>query len=390
MIESIYVGMTGLASFSRGLRVIANNTTNLNTPGFKSSTLRFADAFYAGGGYSGRQFGQMGYGVTTTGTAMSFKPGELRQTGNGLDLAMDGQGLFMLKAEDGSIRYTRAGQFQFDKTGVLVSGSGAKVMGVGPNGAATEISIANLKTTTGKATTSAKFTGNLSSAGTDQTVNGVRVYDAAGGEHLLTLKLTNTNSTTAGSWKVELMDGTTLVDTKQIVFQDGKPTAATSRLSFTYSPAGQAAMPLTLDFSTDVTSFASGTLSTLAFASQDGYAPAELSSVSFDAAGTLVLTYGNGQTSNGPRLSLGRFDTVDAVGSVGNNEFEALDGSAWHTGVAGGAFGNVRAGYVEISNVDLSQEFSDLVIMQRGYQASSQVISTANEMLQELFSMKSR
>jgi flagellar hook protein FlgE len=273
---------------------------------------------------------------------------------------------------------------------VLVSGSGAKVMGVGPNGAATEISIANLKTTTGKATTSAKFTGNLSSAGTDQTVNGVRVYDAAGGEHLLTLKLTNTNSTTAGSWKVELMDGTTLVDTKQIVFQDGKPTAATSRLSFTYSPAGQAAMPLTLDFSTDVTSFASGTLSTLAFASQDGYAPAELSSVSFDAAGTLVLTYGNGQTSNGPRLSLGRFDTVDAVGSVGNNEFEALDGSAWHTGVAGGAFGNVRAGYVEISNVDLSQEFSDLVIMQRGYQASSQVISTANEMLQELFSMKSR
>ena len=181
MIESIYVGMTGLASFSRGLRVIANNTTNLNTPGFKSSTLRFADAFYAGGGYSGRQFGQMGYGVTTTGTAMSFKPGELRQTGNGLDLAMDGQGLFMLKAEDGSIRYTRAGQFQFDKTGVLVSGSGAKVMGVGTNGAATEISIANLKTTTGKATTSAKFTGNLSSAGTDQTVNGVRVTNIPGG-----------------------------------------------------------------------------------------------------------------------------------------------------------------------------------------------------------------
>jgi len=390
MIESIYVGMTGLASFSRGLRVIANNTANLNTPGFKSSTLRFADAFYAGGGYSGRQFGQMGYGVTTTGTAMSFKPGELRQTGNGLDLAMDGQGLFMLKAEDGSIRYTRAGQFQFDKTGVLVSGSGAKVMGVGTNGAAPEISIANLKTTTGKATTSAKFTGNLSSAGTDQTVNGVRVYDAAGGEHLLTLKLTNTNATTAGSWKVELMDGTTLVDTKQIVFQDGKPTAATSRLSFTYSPAGQAAMPVTLDFSTDVTSFASGTLSTLAFASQDGYAPAELSSVSFDATGTLVLTYGNGQTTKGPRLSLGRFDTVDAVGTVGNNEFVALDGGAWHTGVAGGAFGNVRAGYVEISNVDLSQEFSDLVIMQRGYQASSQVISTANEMLQELFSMKSR
>lgn len=391
MIESIYVGMTGLSSFSRGLRVIANNTTNLNTPGFKSSSLRFSDAFYAGGGYAGRQFGQMGYGVSTMGTSMSFKSGELRQTGNGLDLAIDGQGMFMLKGADGSIRYTRAGQFQFNRDGTLVTqGTGAKVMGVGADGAPSEISIANLKTSAGKATAVAKFTGNLSSSGTDQTVSGVRVYDAAGGEHLLSVKLTNTNSTTPGSWKVELMDGSSLVGTSQLVFQDGKPTAATSKLSFTYTPAGQSAVPLTLDFSADVTSFASGTLSTLAFASQDGFAPAELSSASFDATGTLVLTYANGQTAKGARLSLGRFDTSDAVGAAGDNQFEALDGSAWHTGVAGGAFGSVRSGYIEISNVDLSQEFSDLVIMQRGYQASSQVISTANEMLQELFSMKSR
>ncbi|CAM3548466.1 flagellar hook protein FlgE [Paracidovorax anthurii] len=391
MIESIYVGMTGLSSFSRGLRVIANNTTNLNTPGFKSSSLRFADAFYDGGSYSGRQFGQLGYGVSTTGTMMSFKSGELRQTGNGLDLAIDGQGLFTLKGEGDRIRYTRAGQFQFNSDGVLVSqGNGAKVMGIGADGALSEISIANLKTSAGKATAVVKFTGNLSSGGTEQSVSGVRVFDAAGGEHLLTAKLTNTNSTTPGSWQVELLDGTTTVGTQQLIFQDGKPTAATAKLSFTYTPAGQAAVPLTLDFSADVTSFASGSLSTLAFASQDGFAAAELSSASFDSTGTLVLTYANGQTVKGSRLSLGRFDTTDAVGAVGNNEFEVLDGNAWHTGVAGGSFGSVRSGYVEISNVDLSQEFSDLVIMQRGYQASSQVISTANEMLQELFSMKSR
>ncbi|MDA8456964.1 flagellar hook-basal body complex protein [Acidovorax sp. GBBC 3334] len=391
MIESIYVGMTGLSSFSRGLRVIANNTTNLNTPGFKSASLRFSDAFYSNGGYTGRQFGQMGYGVSTMGTSMSFKSGELRQTGNGLDLAIDGQGLFTLKGSDGSIRYTRAGQFQFNSDGVLVSqGKGATVMGVGADGSPSEISIANLKTSAGKATAVVKFTGNLSSTGTDQTINGVRVFDAAGGEHLLTAKLTSTNSTTPGSWKVELMDGTTVVGTQELIFQDGKPTAATGKLAFSYTPAGQAALPLTLDFGTDVTSFASGTLSTLAFASQDGFAPAELSSASFDATGTLVLTYANGQTAKGARLSLGRFDTTEAVGSAGDNEFEALDGRAWHSGVAGGAFGSVRSGYIEISNVDLSQEFSDLVIMQRGYQASSQVISTANEMLQELFSMKSR
>ncbi len=138
----------------------------------------------------------------------------------------------------------------------------------------------------------------------------------------------------------------------------------------------------------DVTSFASGTLSTLALGSNDGFGAADLSSATFDSTGTLILTYANGQTVKGSRLSLGRFDTTSAVGSLGDNEFEALDGRAWHTGTAGGAFGNVRSGKVEISNVDLSQEFSDLVIMQRGYQASSQVITTANEMLQELFSMK--
>ncbi|CAN7566528.1 flagellar hook-basal body complex protein [Acidovorax sp. LjRoot129] len=391
MIDSIYVGMTGLSSFSRGLRVIANNTANMNTPGFKSSSLQFSDAFYSSGGYSGRQFGQMGYGVSTAGTTMSFKAGELRQTGKGLDLAIDGQGLFTLKGEDGKITYTRAGQFQFNSDGVLVDqATGAKVMGVGADGGQTEIVVANSKTNAGKPTTTVKFTGNLSSAGTDQTINGVRVIDAAGGEHLLTAKFTNTNATTPGSWKVELLEGTTVIATQQLIFATGRPTAGTSKLSFSYTPSGQAAMPLTLDFSADVTSFASGTLSTLAFASQDGSPPAELSGTSFDSSGALVMTYANGQTVKGPRLSLARFDTADAVGAIGDNQFEALDSRAWHTGVAGGAFGSVRSGYVELSNVDLSQEFSDLVIVQRGYQASSQVISTANEMLQELFSMKSR
>ena len=390
MLDSIYVGMSGLSSFSRGLRVIANNTTNLNTPGFKSSSLRFSDAFYAQTSYSGKRSSQLGYGVNTSTTRLSFKPGELRQTGNPLDLALNGEGMFTLKGQDGKITYTRAGQFEFNSDGVLVNpDTGAKVMGVDKNGAMTEISIANLNTHAGKASSVLKLSGNLSSTSTEQTITGLRVVDSAGGEHLLSLKLT-TSAATPGTWTAQLLDGTTVVGSSELVFQAGVPTPATAKLNFTYTPAGLAAMPLTLDFSSDVTSYAAGTLSTLAFASQNGYPPAELSSATFDNTGTLALTYANGQTVKGPRLALARFDSPDAVGSVGDNQFEALDGSAWHTGVAGGAFGSVRSGYVELSNVDLSQEFSDLVVMQRGYQASSQVISTANEMLQELFSMKSR
>lgn len=389
MIDSIFIGMSGLAGFQRGLRVIANNTTNLNTPGFKSSSLQFADAFYSNNNSGGGQSSQLGYGLNTAGTMLSFKQGEFRQTGNSLDLALDGQGLFTLKDDNGKIGYSRAGQFQFDKDNILVDKTtGNKVLGVDANGNQGEINISGLKFNAGKATSVVHFTGNISSTGTDQTVGGVTVIDAAGGQHTLSVKLTNTNTTTTGSWKVDLLDGTTVVGTGQLIFQSGAPTAATAKIAITYTPTGQAAVPLTLDFSTDVTSFASGTLSTLAFASQDGFAAAELSGSTFDATGTLVLTYANGQTVKGSRLLLGRFDTTDAVGAKGSNEFEALDGRAWHTGTAGGAFGNVRSGYVEISNVDLSQEFSDLVIMQRGYQASSQVISTANEMLQELFSLK--
>jgi flagellar hook protein FlgE len=130
MIDSLYLGMSGLSAFSRGLRVIANNTTNLNTPGFKSATLQFADAAYANTAYSGQQFSQLGYGVNTTGTSLSFKAGELRQTTNDLDVAVDGQGMFTLMAEDGSITYSRAGQFELNPQGVLVNPSKARVMGI--------------------------------------------------------------------------------------------------------------------------------------------------------------------------------------------------------------------------------------------------------------------
>jgi flagellar hook protein FlgE len=256
-------------------------------------------------------------------------------------------------------------------------------------GRTVEVSLDGLRVAPGKATSVARLTGNLSSTATEETVSPVKVFDALGQEHALSVKFTNTQATTAGSWKVEVFDGTTLVGTSEIVFVDGEPTTATGKLTFSYTPAGRAAQSLTLDFTSDVTSFASGNLSTLAMSSQDGYAPGSLSKVTFDAAGTLVASYSNGQTVKGLRLALARFESLDAVEALGGGEFREASGIAWSLGSAGeGGFGPMRAGMLEISNVDLSREFSSLVVMQRGYQASSQVISTANDMLQELFGMK--
>lgn len=392
MLDSIYVAMTGLSGYSRGLRVIANNTANLNTPGFKSSSLQFADMFYSRdglGGGAGKD--QVGFGVNTAGTSMSFTQGELRQTGNDLDLAIDGQGLFVLQDEQGKTTYTRAGQFKFDTDGTLVSRiNGEKVMAMDANGAFAPVSLTGKMINLGKPTSRVQFSGNLSNTVTEQTAGGITVIDAGGTSHTLSLKFSVKSADASGTtMKVELMEGSTVVSTSEMVFVDGKPTATTAVVQASYTPSGQPAMALTLDFSSDVVLFAGQT--SLKADSQDGVGPGAMSGAAFDATGTLVMTYSNGQTVKGPKLALARFDSPDAVGSVGDNQFEALNQNAWHVGVASeGAFGSVRSGRVEISNVDLSQEFSDLVIMQRGYQASSQVISTANDMLQELFSMKSR
>jgi flagellar hook protein FlgE len=406
MLDSIFIGMSGLMGYSRGLRVIANNTANINTPGFKGAALQFGDLFYANGPASG-SFGnagpnQLGQGLTTYSTSLDFSQGELRQSGNDLDLAVDGQGLFTLKDKDGNIRYTRDGAFKFDDDGFLVSRtSGAKVMGYDDKGSMVEITLSGLRTNDPKPTTTVKFTGKLShdTAATPtrtKTLTDVVVKDAAGANHSLTVEfkqLPRTNDSDAQiRWEVTVKDAAATVGTGTLVFVNTLIDPSSSKIVINYMPAGSTEIPITLDFGSDRRSLpGTASESDLSVASVDGYAAGDLTQATFDADGAINLKYSNGQTTKGAHLALARFTSVDNVRSAGDNMFEPVDQSTWETGRAGsGAFGAIRSGVVEISNVDLSSEFSDLVIMQRGYQASSQVVSTANEMLQELFSLKGR
>ena len=392
MLESIYVGMTGLLGYSQGLRVIANNTANLNTPGFKGANLQFADLFYQDRSRTGGDSEQLGYGLNTLGTLLSFKQGDFQQSSNNMDLAIDGHGLFVLQDAAGNISYTRAGQFEFDREGTLTANQGAqKVMGLDASGNLITISAAGMRTHGGKPTGTVTFSGNLSSTTTEQTVGGIKVVDRSGREHTLNLKFTNESATSPGRWKVELLEGTASIGTATITFIDGKPTLETAQLSMTYTVAGQEPIALTLDFSKDVTSHASGNLSTLAMSRQDGVQPGNLIGTTVDASGALQLSYSNGQTEASTRLAVARFDTVESLQARGDNQFVTTDGRLLALGHASElGLGRVQARVLEGSNVDLSQEFSDLVVMQRGYQASSQVVTTANEMLQELFSLKRR
>ena len=392
MINSIAIAETGLQGYEQALQTISNNTANMDTPGFKGSTPEFADLAFGGNetsaGNGDSNFSRPGFGLQTLGTALDFSQGQMQATSNPLDLAVNGEGFFTTKDDKGQVHYTKDGEFKFDDSGTLVSTtSGEKVMGLDSSGALVPDSIAGLQSNPPHVTTTVTFGGILSSSQASDTVSGITVIDGAGTSHSLSATFTPVSGST-GSWTVTLLDGTTTVGTATLAFSaSGTPTGTTA-LSFSYTPSGGTAMPLTLDFSSGVSSFDVGSSSTLAVAKQDGYALGTLTGETFDQTGTLVLTYSNGQTVKNQQLALAQFDSVDQVEAVGRNAFRAVGQTPWHVGVAGsGIFGFLTSSEIEGSNVDLSHEFSNLVIMQRGYQACSEVVSTASDMLTALFGM---
>lgn len=394
MFESIYTGLTGLSGFSKGLNVISNNVANLNTPGFKSSQLQFLDLFYKydtmGNGDKNSSALQLGGGMDTGATNILFKQGDLRQTGNDQDVAIDGTGFFVLR-KDGQTFYTRAGQFQFDAEGYLVERSnGARVSGLQGN-KLTDISITGLRTSPAKATSTVKFSDNLSTGSAQHIIDNIEVFDSLGGSHTLKLTLDNNNATLAGSWNLTVSESGATVATGQIQFENGLPKSGANTLVFTYSPVGPVPLSLTFDFGTDSTSFSGGTSSTLKLGSQDGYAVGSLTKTTFDTQGYMVTTYSNGQTVKHDRLALAWFDNQEQLEQFGGNMFiNSTSQSSYLGGAMESVLGRVTGGSVELSNVDLTQQFSDLIITQRGFQGSSQIITTANEMIQQLFDMRGR
>lgn len=394
MFESIYVGLTGLDTYSKGLNVISNNVANLNTAGFKSSSLQFADLYYKDGGAglgagSGRQ--QIGGGVGAAGTSVNFQQGEARRTGNDLDVMIEGGGFVVLR-QDGAQSYTRAGQFEFNVEGLLVDKvSGARVAAV-EGGQLRDIAITGLRANPPKASTRIKFSGNLSTGATQHVVTPVTLFDANGSATTVRLAFDNTNAVTRGSWKVTATNAAgAQVGSGEIRYQSGNPQVGFDSVRLTMNSDQGLPLDVTLDFSVETTSFASGTTSNLAVASQDGYGAGSLVKSSFDAEGYFVTSYSNGQVEKHGRLALANFSNLDGLEQAGNNRFVQRFGEPPQIGHPGEqAFGKVTAGSIESSNVDLSQQFSEMIITQRGYQAASQVITTTNEMIQQLMDLRGK
>jgi flagellar hook protein FlgE len=404
MLGSIYTGLSGLLGFSKGLDVLSNNIANLNTPGFKGSELAFRDLFYRYGTSSGngRESNDIGSGVDTPFTRRRFVQGEFRDTGNSMDAGIDGNGFFVLQDKDGNIFYSRAGQFQVDTEGYLSDQtSGARVMAL-EGGSLRAIQVAELNASAPRATANVTFTGNLSSGSATHDISDITVYDALGTAHTLSVHFTNNSSVTSGSWRVEVMDlgatdPTAVIASGEIRFQgNGSPLTGYNTVTFSYAPSGAPVSTVTLDFGdpntfVGTTGFSGGTTSTAKFGTQDGYAVGALTSTSFDQDGFLKLSYSNGQTETGSQLALAWFQDLQRLEAAGSGLFVNRTDMTPVVSVANReGMGKISGGKVELSNVDLTEQFTDMVIIQRGYQASSQVTTVANEMLQQLMDIHRR
>lgn len=394
MLESLYIGMTGLLTFSKGLSNIGNNVANMNTTGFKGSQLNFLDLSYQYQHFNFADSGSTSYargsGVGAGSTSLRFSQGDIRDTGNDLDLAIDGQGFFVLADEKGT-RYTRSGQLEFDAEGILVSREdGARVMGLS-GGNLTEISLSGHRSSPPSATSSVRFSDFLSTGDSTFTVPGIVLFDSLGAKHDLTLEFTNDITASPARWTFVLREGTTDVTTGELRFlADGTADPAFASHTFSFSPSGGAvASGVTLDFAA-TSSFSSGG-STMRVESQDGRAAGFLTRTTFDVDGNLVLSYSNGASDTSQLIAIAVFADAGVLEQAGANRFSATDESGRLLGQAGtSSFGKLAPGKLELSNVELAQEFGELIVVQRSYQASSQVLSAANEMLQQLGDIRGR
>lgn len=393
MINTLYTATTGLEGFSKGLSVISENVANLNTTGFKQQRLTYFDL---GEGDSSPNSHRAGDGMYTGDPYRQYAQGDIRQSDNSLDSAIRGAGFFVVKEGDNTL-LTRAGQFTPDSNGVLkMRDTDAIVQGLS-GGELVPISIADFRTNPPVATTRVTFNGTvgLAQGGTEVTVADFSIFDTAGNPHIVKVTLTKVPATPSGrEWNVNVkIDGVSWpMEFGPLRYEADNitPNVEFSVFSgFTYRPTPNSEpVSLILDFSK--TRYIGDTAGSMT-ASADGYTTGNLSQLIFDERGVLKATYTNGQKADIAQLALANTFELEKMRAVGKNMFsmEGLTDVSYGRPGADG-LGALAGSSIEASNVELTSQFSELIITQRAYQASSQVITTTNEMLSVLFEIKGR
>lgn len=398
MLRSLYSGISGLRAHQTMLDVTGNNIANVNTQGFKASSVEFQDtlsqmtkgASAPSGTNGGTNPAQVGLGVQVAGISTNFTQGSSQATGKATDMMISGDGFFVVQ-QGGETLYTRAGSLGQDAQGRLVTPDGALLQGwpadakgaIANGGPVGDIALSTQILAPATATTKATVSGNLPADGTGSPLTrDIQVYDATGKASSATLTFTYSNPSGTPTWTVSTGGGTT--PTATLTFgTDGRPTSTSSKSL----PYGTAPNAVTVDLSS-LTGFSG--LSTMTAKSDDGGPAGTLESFTLSKDGTVVGSFSNGTKQAVGQIALASFTNPGGLEKAGSSSYRASANSGAATlGVAGSAgMGTLVAGSLEMSNVDLSQEFTNLIVAQRGFQANARIITTSDTVLQELIDLK--
>ena len=435
-LTSFFSALTGLNANSHTINTIGDNLANMNTIGFKAGKATFAEIIGGMSGFSATGnpivFGQ---GAMLSGLVHKQTAGTPEYTGNSTDAMINGSGFFVVATGDGGIGYTRAGRFQFDSTGNLVSSDGYQIMGYIANekGEIDQASgIKPIEIRLGQfmpavATTTVQAAVNLDSqsplnAATPPAVTigstfvtPIEVYDSLGTKHVLQLTFTKESAPGAPTpeWslsaKLQLENGTPTPTPLDVSI-----TGLTGNLIFDSSGKLDSSMPNTLTLTVDGTVGVGNTMagqeitlnlwdtrgnplftsaaseSATTSTEQNGYAASNLKSIAFDNNGVVIGIAANGNSVDLAQLAIATFPNIEGLMKYNGSTFIS-SGSAGEPsiGVANaGGRGTVQGGSLEMSNVDMSEEFINLIIAQRAYQANARVITTSDELYQEAIHLK--
>jgi flagellar hook protein FlgE len=415
MIGSLFAGISGLRANSTAMTVIGDNIANVNTTAFKSNKSSFANILSQSLGGGGSATDGIGRGVEFWAASPSWSQGSIETTSNSTDMAINGKGFFMVVDDSGSSFYTRAGEFSFDKEGYLVNPDGLYVQGytvssIAPDGTVTLGSIENINVpgesmTPPQATTTSTLDINLDSgAAVNDTYSSTQtIFDSLGNAIPLTLAFTKT---AANAWtaSVSVPAGTVTTPATDVgitnanfTFDGSGNLNNGSDPSITLTNLTNGAADITINWDLfDTAGVTHGDLvqyagaSTTNFNTQNGFAAGNLRGVSVDENGFVTGVYSNGQLTPLYQIVLTDFPSYFGLSKMGNNLYaeSRASGQAMPGVPLSGSLGSISPSAIEMSNVDLAQEFVKMITTQRAFQANSRVITTSDEVLQELISLK--
>jgi len=392
MLRSMYSGISGLKNFQTKLDVIGNNIANVNTYGFKKGRVTFKDtmnqtiagASAATENRGGKNPTQVGLGATLATIDTIHTQSSLQTTGRSLDLAIDGDGYFIVRQGNANF-YTRAGNFYLDNDGTLVNGDGLKIQAYNNNGVLGDVVVNVNAVLPAIATTNINISENLSNQATVGTVfdQQIEVIDEEGNAHRIDVVFTKAD---ADTWTLVFNGDNANAITLDFDNTTGELTNTSSTTyNFTIPDGNGNTMTIDLNFN----GLTHNPGSSSAILVPDGNTEGMLESFNIGAQGELNGVYSNGLVRQIGILALAKFSNSSGLTKAGNNLFqESINSGTANIGLPGEGRGTIASGALEMSNVDLSEEFTEMIVAQRGFQANTRIITTSDEILQELVNLK--